>query len=702
MFILIFSACATPEQEMEIPTPFTAEHIHFQNDSNIFFAQMTDSSTVWALWEEGTGRFIRTFNPQSGVASLLSSVFVSEIESDYPISGLAVSRNSITILSQMEERVGISQYSMDGEKIFAIDLDFHGESDIHVMGAVADLSGRLYVAWSVRRLAQSGVSVLSDQGEVLFTISGNDNINDIVLLNGNTPMVLVNESTLKEIDSESKGWGDIINLQGAFHQIFSGKDGNVYLESNAHLYRYNLHEETLTRLFNHSVIGVTGWRFWTIALGNDVFLINSSDGLFSVLPMDTEIIEVEIYNTLTLLAASPVDPLVAIKVAEFNQQNDNYSIEILEFGELDIPRLQTEFAIGQVPDIVFYSDSWSLCHRYFPSHRLAVRGLLADLYDFIDADPILERNSFLANILDAVSTGGALYELPYFFRLDVAVGEANRLGTDMGWTFDDMLQTLDETDFNGYLFNPNNDRHSVLHIMLSLLIDDFIDWNTGVVQFDSDSFQRLLEIVKTYVPPIGQGLTFLEADLIQQERQLMMWQSLMRPNFLQLFDFYFENMVPIGFPVPYGVGHSIRYDASFSISAVSEYKNVAWSFVRQFYMPEFFKDFQERHQFLNGIPIHMEGVELLISEEEPGFILGIGERDTADFYEIVVGYATEYDIRRFRNILESATRVSRLDLDVAEIVSEEAESYFRGDRSVEETARIIQNRMQIFVSEQFR
>jgi len=388
-------------------------------------------------------------------------------------------------------------------------------------------------------------------------------------------------------------------------------------------------------------------------------------------------------------------------VAAFNYQNETYRIEILEFCELDIPKLQAEFATGQIPDIIFYADGWCVLRRHIPSHRLATRGLLADLYEFIDLDPSLGRDSFPAHILDAVSTGESLYELPYFFRLSVAVGDAARLGTEMGWTFDDMLRTLEETEFDGYLLNPNIVRYSLLHLMLESLIDDFVDWGTGTTYFDSDAFQRLLEIVKTYAPPLPYGLVF-EADLIQQERQLMMWQSFAQPNFLQLFDFYFEQMVPIGFPAPYGTGHAIRYDASFSISALSEHKDVAWSFVRQFYMPAFFEDFFETHQFLAGIPIHMDGIELNISIENPGFTLGLGEHDSPDFYEIVVGYATAYDIERFRSILESVTRVARLDIDIWNIVSEEAEAFFQDNRTAEATAQIIQNKVQSFVSEQFQ
>jgi len=69
------------------------------------------------------------------------------------------------------------------------------------------------------------------------------------------------------------------------------------------------------------------------------------------------------------------------------------------------------------------------------------------------------------------------------------------------------------------------------------------------VSFDTYEFQRLLEVVKKYAPSIVLDEAFYEGELIAQGKQLMMWQTMTRPKFLQFFDLHFEEMVPIGFPV---------------------------------------------------------------------------------------------------------------------------------------------------------
>jgi hypothetical protein len=268
----------------------------------------------------------------------------------------------------------------------------------------------------------------------------------------------------------------------------------------------------------------------------------------------------------------------------------------------------------------------------------------------------------------------------------------------MGWTFDEMLALLDRSGFDGYILNPYTLQDSLLSNMLSFLIDDFIDWSTGTAYFDTHEFRRLLEIVKIYAPAELRNLGGIsERELIAQRQQLMMWQSLSRPNDMQLFDFYCNNAVPIGFPVRDGVGNSMRFHNSFAISSTTEHPEVAWSLIREFYMPVII-DLNNSMTWFK-IPMNIEAIETWYIVDDPGMTISFGD-GVIDIDVIEMGHATAFDIERTRNILESVTRVSRLDRDIWFIISEETDSYFRGVRDVENTTRVIQNRIQTLVWEQ--
>ena len=59
------------------------------------------------------------------------------------------------------------------------------------------------------------------------------------------------------------------------------------------------------------------------------------------------------------------------------------------------------------------------------------------------------------------------------------------------------------------------------------------------------------------------------------------------------------------------------------------------------------------------------------------------------------------DVEKFREYIESIERWEvSLDRSLWEIINEEIMAYFKGEKTLDETVDIIQNRAQIWVSEQ--
>ena len=61
---------------------------------------------------------------------------------------------------------------------------------------------------------------------------------------------------------------------------------------------------------------------------------------------------------------------------------------------------------------------------------------------------------------------------------------------------------------------------------------------------------------------------------------------------------------------------------------------------------------------------------------------------------------TEAEAYSLRTIVESATLMGRFDETVMEMVAEELLPFLAGDRSAADTARILNNRIQTYLSEQ--
>ena len=79
------------------------------------------------------------------------------------------------------------------------------------------------------------------------------------------------------------------------------------------------------------------------------------------------------------------------KIIDFNKSSDKYRIEIKDYSEFNtaddyqagLTKLNTEIAAGNVPDILNVSG--------LPIQQYSAKGLLEDLYPYIDADEELNR-----------------------------------------------------------------------------------------------------------------------------------------------------------------------------------------------------------------------------------------------------------------------------------------------------------------------
>ena len=66
-----------------------------------------------------------------------------------------------------------------------------------------------------------------------------------------------------------------------------------------------------------------------------------------------------------------------------------------------------------------------------------------------------------------------------------------------------------------------------------------------------------------------------------------------------------------------------------------------------------------------------------------------------DYYAL-----TQEDADKIKAVVDSATHTVTLDQNVTNMIDEEAAYFFKGEKTVDQTADIIQSRMNVFVNEQ--
>ena len=184
----------------------------------------------------------------------------------------------------------------------------------------------------------------------------------------------------------------------------------------------------------------------------------------------------------------------------------------------------------------------------------------------------------------------------------------------------------------------------------------------------------------------------------------------------QLYDMAFNGgSAFIGYPQEDGsVGSSFALDTGAAMSSTCKDKEAAWSFMRQLLLPEDEEDGSFGYRW--GFPVNKADFDKMAEESmEVEYITdGEGNQVLDENGNPIQqskggwGWATldidtqattqgEYDqIMELYNAIDS---LYSYDTKISEIVSDVAGSYFAGDKSLEETADLIQNRVKTYVNE---
>jgi ABC-type sugar transport system, periplasmic component len=149
-------------------------------------------------------------------------------------------------------------------------------------------------------------------------------------------------------------------------------------------------------------------------IDNRVWLVTTgSEDIEIAVPSDTR-------EELTL-ACSGLGIIMLQRIYDFNRENEEYKITILNYSQFEdrAAKPNLDIIAGNAPDMI----CWSM-PRINPiqSGTYSKAEQLVDLYALLDRDADINRATFLPNLLDAVeSSTGALYELPLEFSIYVSM-----------------------------------------------------------------------------------------------------------------------------------------------------------------------------------------------------------------------------------------------------------------------------------------
>lgn len=472
--------------------------------------------------------------------------------------------------------------------------------------------------------------------------------------------------------------------QNALQSAVAWEEHSVLLSIGDSLYLYDWEKETCQELFSWSYHGVDASQLLCMAVMPEkriavftsnsltsrselVLMLESSDPMASELSKD---------KTVLVLGVTNLDYMEQAWVVEYNKSHSDCTIEVKEYGSFEL--LNADIVAGNGPDIINL-------YRLDTSPYIE-KGILADLSSFLDTDPELIRDDLIPSTLEVYERDGQLYGITVGFHLTTLMGRTDDVGIPEDWTFEKVCHMLEDMPEGTWLVDTSFGG-SLLSQVLSLNLDQFIDWENGTCAFDQEEFIRLLETAGRYPSDYDDTVEALisEGRLLTHRN----WTSSPSDTSYSRTILGEANIVYIGFPTPEGGKNLIDPSYAYGISASCTDQKAAWEFIRSFLSEEFQETYIMNHVF----PARQSSLLKRMNQH-----LGLSVTSSSNGY-VLTHSVTEEDIEMLYDAIYNATNTESIDSTVINIIEEESAAYFNGDKAAQDVAEIIQSRVSIYISE---
>ena len=646
----------------------------------------------------------------------------------------------------------------DGSTIANVDLSVtdDGTDEEDGMGSnissfAVDAAGNLYVT------DYNYIYVLDAEGKLLFKIDDSQYSGSLCRLQPDQVGILwynyatdTAESTDENgqffipVDLETKTWGEKIKMPANVWNVYPGDDAyDFYYKNNDNIYGYTFASDTKDKLVDWMACDVDTSNMYDSGMLSDGRVVGmtqdwSSDTAAYQLIVLHRIDASEVKEkTVLTLACMGLDWSLRSKIVEYNKSNDQYRIQVVDYSEYatdddynaGITKLTTEIISGSVPDLFLTSS--------LPIDKYAAKGVVADLYTFMDGGSGLGRDYFVPQVLKAIEKDGKLYELPTKFSVETAYALSSIVDQYDTWNVAAVQDAMTQLQEGATVFSTGWTKSTALNNCLTRNLAAFVDWTTGKCTFDSEAFQQLLAFCNSFPDDSSSddGIAYSSEAATVDTMDDPVWESdatrilsgkqLMATTSFYSFEDYIYNIYPVkdkvtfvGYPSESGEpGNSFYIQCPMAISSVTKYPDAAWDFVSTM-----IRQTNEDAESMYAFPISQEAFDKkmtsVMTEQYQLDVNGEqvdwdedGEPDKMCIgtYEVVENgestwqqvYAlTQEDIDQILSVINSATGIVDYDDEILSIVSDEVSAYFAGDKDVQTTANMIQSRVNLYVQEQ--
>lgn len=480
-----------------------------------------------------------------------------------------------------------------------------------------------------------------------------------------------------------------------------GEDNKIYCDTGNILYEMDSEKNELIeklRWLDSDIIGnnIGGMRVLEdgriLVVTGDIYL--SDPNVECAVLTKKEVTNDNAKTVLTMAVGEMFDPIMEKAIVRFNKTNGSYRIrteQYTEKGDQTVDKqISTALQGKNAPDL--------LAVEGLNYTMLANRGYLMDLYQKLLNDSDIHYEDYQTNVIEASLLNEKLYTISPFFSMMTLSGKQSAIGDVNTWNLDRLLEEAKKKDQSQPLIQYMS-RETLLTMFTSLNLSQYVDYSKGECDFEQEQFRKVLQLAACFPK---------EEDYDQKECDLYI------NTYFDVFGYQIDELradkelVNIGLPTTEGMETIANqsYSLTVAVTEKSKYQDAAWEFVKTLLQDEV-----QVQQDYYGIPLKKSAIQKLYEDaqkkeyekdengnetdkEKARYSVSIDDGEVYDIYSL-----TSEQIQKFQNMIDEIHSVYIQDQEIVKIISEEATAYFEGQKNEDDTIRVIQSRVKLYLQE---
>ena len=348
-------------------------------------------------------------------------------------------------------------------------------------------------------------------------------------------------------------------------------------------------------------------------------------------------------------------------------------------------QLSLDLLAGEGPDIIFGAINY---------RQIDQSDVLLDLSENVTSP------SLYGNVMDFARTDGCLYQVPLAFGLEgIMVDSADVPSDAVGFTFE---------SYNDYISGPCNgkdpNRMTRLTFMCTCIAEMSSTYQSGSgYNYNCDTFARTAEFVNNQILPDELDPEMLLQNGAEENPYTSDFVTIRSTmGLIDMTSGCIDSQRIMGFPSEDGLGLLINVSDSVAVSAATALEADCRAFVELLMSDDIQNLFAENC----GLSVNRNSQEEVCEPFAEGYtrwydsLSELYTQSQLDLYGLPLsGVDSDLLKEQINSYIENAAGIRMLDAPVEIIVREEIQAYFAGQKTIDETMQIIQNRVDTFVNE---